>query len=202
MNMYDGMDMNMNGMDMNMNMNGMSINMGGGGMMPMGGMGMNNMNMMNNIGNMNMMNNQGNINIMNMCGNGMMLMGGGGNNCNINANVLNNCFNCGNYFGSNLTKKLNPNSIPQGKMNFFFVTTREVEANIIVDFSCTVKELIILYLKRMDRANLINDPNIQSIFLYNAKKIDINSTKTVFQYFHHFSNARIIDKKEKNLIGA
>ena len=186
MNGCDGFDQSMlmmailmNGMMPNMNVGGNNMNMNN---MNMNNMDMNNMNMFGN-NNMNMFGN----NNMNMFGNNNMGMFGNNNMNNMNMFNFNNANNTSNF------------QPIQGKVNVVFVTTNGVKSNMVVDYGTTIKNMIELYLLRVDRKNLIGSKEIY--FLHNAKYLDINDSRKVESEFNPGEN-RVLVNDAHNLIGA
>ena len=160
-------------------MNGMMPNMN------IGGNNMNNMNNMNMFGNNNM-NMFGNNN-MGMCGNNNMGMCGNNNMNNVNMFNFNSASNTSNF------------QPIQGKVNVVFVTTNGVKSNMVIDYGTTIKNMIELYLLRVDRKNLIGSKEIY--FLHNAKYLDINDSRKVESEFNPGEN-RVLVNDAHNLIGA
>ena len=97
---------------------------------------------------------------------------------------------------------MNSTNVPQipGKMNIVFKKTDGMLKIIQADLGTTVGQLIILYLKRMDRENLIgNEKDI--CFLYDATKLKYNDNRRIEQVFK-FVNPCIMVNDVHNLIGA
>ena len=100
---------------------------------------------------------------------------------------------------NNMNNNMNMQQSP-GKMNVVFKTTNGNIKNVQIDIGKTIGELIILYLKRMDRENLIgNERDI--CFLYDATKLKYNYNRRVEQVFR-FVNPCIMVNDVQNLIGA
>lgn len=168
----------------NMGMVGMQP-MGMGGMQPMGmgmqqpmGMGMGGMpfmNMQNLVMDMNNMNN------MNMQG-----MNIGGND---------------NWLQGYNTVKTNANNIGGNKMNCIFNTTTGKTLNILIDHGKTVNDLVKIYFARVELPDLINRKE-DICLVYNATKIDFNSTEKVENFFKFNPNPTILVNDIHNLIGA
>ena len=103
---------------------------------------------------------------------------------------------------NNINNNMNNNNVPQapGKMNIVFKTTGGAIRNIQADLGMTIGQLIALYLKRMDRENLIgNEKDI--CFLYDASKLKYNDNRKIEQVFK-FTNPSIMVNDVQNLIGA
>ena len=103
---------------------------------------------------------------------------------------------------NNMNNNMNNNNVPQapGKMNVVFKTTSGTIKNIQADFGTTIGQLIILYLKRMDRENLIgNEKDI--CFLYDAAKLKYDDNRKIEQVFK-FVNPCVMVNDVQNLIGA
>ena len=147
-------------------------------------------------------------------------------NNNFNNNNFNNNFN-NTGFGPNLntmiqgmnmggvsgwrdlynTKNQNANQL-QGTVNFsggrkvnlLFRTTKGMKINMMIDFGKTVREMIEIYFKRVEKPDLINRPQ-DICFIFNAKRIDFNEQRKVEDYFGGiFANITVNDVKD--LIGA
>ena len=154
---------------------------------------------MNNISNMNMggnnMNNMmphmnmGNMNNMNMFGNNMNNMNM--NNMNMFGNNMNNM---------NMNTVNNADTTP-GKITVIFTTTQGVNTTMVFDYGTTMKKVFELYLKRVDRENLIGNIDNKVYFIFNSNKMDINDNRTVENVFQ-FGGCRIIVNDVHNLIGA
>ena len=102
----------------------------------------------------------------------------------------------------NNINNMNNMNMPQipGKMNIVFKATSGAIKNIQTDLGTTVGQLIVLYLRRMDRENLIgNEKDI--CFLYDATRLKYNDNRKVEQVFK-FVNPCIMVNDVKNLIGA
>ena len=103
---------------------------------------------------------------------------------------------------NNINNNMNNMGMPQvqGKMNIVFKATNGNIKNIQADIGMTVGQLIILYLKRMDRENLIgNEKDI--CFLYDATKLKYNDNRRIEQVFK-FVNPCVMVNDVHNLIGA
>ena len=103
---------------------------------------------------------------------------------------------------NNMNNNMNNTTVPQspGKMNVVFKTTAGTIKNIQADFGTTIGQLIILYLKRMDRENLIgNEKDI--CFLYDAAKLKYDDNRKIEQVFK-FGNPSVMVNDVQNLIGA
>ena len=103
---------------------------------------------------------------------------------------------------NNINNNMNNMGMPQvqGKMNVVFKATNGNIKNIQADIGMTVGQLIILYLKRMDRENLIgNEKDI--CFLYDATKLKYNDNRRIEQVFK-FVNPCVMVNDVHNLIGA
>ena len=177
----------------------------------------NNNNFNNNFNNNNFINNNFNNNNFNNKFNN--------NNNFINNNFNNNFNNTG--FGPNMntmiqgmnmggvsgwrdlynTKNQNANQL-QGTVNFsggrkvnlLFRTTKGMKINMMIDFGKTVREMIEIYFKRVEKPDLINRPQ-DICFIFNAKRIDFNEQRKVEDYFGGiFANITVNDVKD--LIGA
>ena len=103
---------------------------------------------------------------------------------------------------NNMNNNMNNTTVPQspGKMNVVFKTTAGTIKNIQADFGTTIGQLIILYLKRMDRENLIgNEKDI--CFWYDAAKLKYDDNRKIEQVFK-FVNPSVMVNDVQNLIGA
>ena len=175
-----GMNMGMPNMGMNMgmpNMGVMDMNMG---MMPNMGMnmGMPNMGFMDmNMGMMGMQN--VNMQGMNVGGNQNWMQG-----YNTNNNAVNN------------------NSFSQKKISCMFKsTTGQQPIMILMDHGKTVNDLVKTYFARVGQPDLINTKDAICL-LYNATKINFNSTQKIEDFFGSNSNPQILVNDVNNLIGA
>ena len=100
---------------------------------------------------------------------------------------------------NNNTVDNNPTS--GDKKTIIFKTTQGVITNVTIDHGKTVSELLQLYLKRMGKAELIN--NREGIcFVFNANKIPFDSPIKVGDFFGFNSYPNIIVNDVNNLIGA
>ena len=100
---------------------------------------------------------------------------------------------------NNMNNNMNMQQSP-GKMNVVFKTTNGNIKNVQIDIGKTIGELIILYLKRMDRENLIgNERDI--CFLYDAAKLKYDDNRKIEQAFK-FGNPSVMVNDVQNLIGA
>ena len=94
---------------------------------------------------------------------------------------------------------MNTQQVP-GKMNIVFKATSGAIKNIQTDLGTTIGQLLVLYLRRMDRENLIgNDKDI--CFLYDATRLKYDDNRKVEQVFR-FINPCVMVNDTKNLIGA
>ena len=155
--------------------------------------------------NMNMNMNQMPMN-QNMMNNQMQGMGG------MNMNNMNNMNNQNMQMGMNQQmagmqnmnnmsnmNNMNTQQVP-GKMNIVFKATSGAIKNIQTDLGTTIGQLLVLYLRRMDRENLIgNDKDI--CFLYDATRLKYDDNRKVEQVFR-FINPCVMVNDTKNLIGA
>ena len=120
-----------------------------------------------------------------------------------NWSAMYNPININNMNNNNINdNNMNNNSAPQipGKMNIVFKKTDGIIKIIQVDIGTTVGQLIALYLKRMDRENLIgNDKDF--FFLYDAAKLKFDDNRRIEQVFR-FVNPTILVNDVHNLIGA
>ena len=97
---------------------------------------------------------------------------------------------------------MNSTNVPQipGKMSIVFKKTDGMLKIIQADLGTTVGQLIILYLKRMDRENLIgNEKDI--CFLYDATRLKFDDNRRIEQVFK-FVNPTVLVNDVHNLIGA
>ena len=95
----------------------------------------------------------------------------------------------------------NSNLTSGNKITVVFKTTQGVITNVTIDHGKTVSELLQLYLKRMGKAELIN--NREGIcFVFNATKINFDSQTKVEDFFKYNSFPNIIVNDVNNLIGA
>ena len=86
------------------------------------------------------------------------------------------------------------------KVNLLFRTTKGMKINMMIDFGKTVREMIEIYFKRVEKPDLINRPQ-DICFIFNAKRIDFNEQRKVEDYFGGiFANITVNDVKD--LIGA
>ena len=184
--MYGLPNMGMGGMMPNMYMQNMGMGgamdmgmgMGMGGMMPNMGMGMGGMmpNMgMGMGGMMDMQNMQG----MNIGGNQNWMLG---------------------YNTSNSTA--NNNGPSQRKISCMFKrTTGQNPIMILMEHGKTVNDLVKTFFGRIGQPELIN--NTEGLcLLYNATKINFNSTQKIEDFFGNNSNPQILVNDVNNLIGA
>ena len=156
----------------------MNMNMGNMGM-NMNGMNMNGMNIMN----MNDMMNNMNIPGMNIGGNENWLKG---------YNVNNNNNNGGNNINSQ-----------DKKITCIFNTTTggKKPITILIDYGKTVNELIKIYFARLSQPELM-ERRQDICLLYNAHRIDFDSTQKVEDFFKYNTSPTILVSDLQNLIGA
>ena len=143
-------------------------------------MGMNNMNNFNNMNNINMFNNgsQG----INLDQNDPLRLIYGGNP---NTNQGNSQF-------------MGPNN----KINIVFKTTGGLITNLTVDPERSITDILLLYLKRVDKAEYYK-PNKDIFFLNNAKKINVYDKRKIRELFgFNLGQIIIMVNDVKNLIGA
>ena len=103
---------------------------------------------------------------------------------------------------NNINNNMNNMNTPQtpGKLNIVFKTTGGAMTNIPVELGTTVGQLLALYLRRMDRENLIgNEKDI--CFLYDAAKLKFNDNRKIEQVFR-FTSPSVMVNDVQNLIGA
>ena len=105
------------------------------------------------------------------------------------------------YNTSNNTGNQN-NSPPSGnKINCIFNTSTGNTFAILIDYGKTIKELITVFFKRVNKPELFNRTE-DICFLYNANKININSQEKVENYFGFNGTPRISVNDTGDLIGA
>ena len=96
------------------------------------------------------------------------------------------------------------------RINYRFNTTQGLTTNISFNENGSIGDLIKLYLKRVDRPDLISslmkeDKNLvdkKLVFLWNANILDINDTKKAKDFFKGVNNPSIVVNDINNLIGA
>ena len=96
------------------------------------------------------------------------------------------------------------------RINIIFRTTQGLTTNISFNENGSIGDLIKLYLKTVDRPDLISslmkgDKNLvdkKLVFLWNANILDINDTKKVKDFFKGVNNPRIVVNDVNNFIGA
>ena len=169
-----------------------------------------------NFGDMQGMNNNMMINMMNnmminnMMMNNMMPL----NNCmpinngvplnNNNNNMLNNNMQndqLGMIYGTDKNFTLPNQGNQSNKINVVFKTTNGLITNLTIDGEKTVSDLILIYLKRVDRTKLFKE-NSGILFLHNANKINIFDKTKIKDLYGSFSQIIIMVNDVKNLIGA
>ena len=149
---------------------------------------------------------------------------------NNNFNNFNNCNNCNNFNNIQMNMNMgfdpNQNMNMQGvniggwqgiyntaiqnqnknmfskpeKFNAIFRTTKGIRHIIMIDFNKTVSDLIKIYLTRVERPDLFDNPQ-DVFFICNAKRINNNEQRTIEQYFRDY-NGFITVNDTKGLIGA
>ena len=87
------------------------------------------------------------------------------------------------------------------KINVTFKTTNGLITNLTIDTEKTINDLILIYLKRVDRTNLFKEDS-GILFLQNAKKMNIFDKTKIKDFFGDFSQVIIMVNDVKNLIGA
>ena len=190
--MFGNMQMGGGGMMMNP-----GFNMGMGGMQPMG-MGMQQMGMGG----------------MQPFGMGMQQMGMGGiqpmniQSLGMDMNNMNNINMQGMNIGGNenwllgySTVKKNSNNNGGNKINCIFNTTTGKTINILIDYGKTINDLVKIYFARVEQPDLINRKQ-DICFVFNATKIDFDSTEKVEDFFKFNANPTILVNDIHNLIGA
>ena len=105
----------------------------------------------------------------------------------------------------NINLEQNNENKKEKKINIRFSTTQGTITNISFNENGSIGDLIKLYLKRVDRPDLISslmngDKSIA--FLWNANKLDINDTKKAKYFFKNDMKPKIVVNDIHNLIGA
>ena len=91
---------------------------------------------------------------------------------------------------------------PKDKINITFKTTGGLITNIAFDQEKTITEALLIYLKRVNKAEYYNN-NDDIFFLNNAKKIDVYDKRKIRDLFgFNLGHIIIIVNDIKNLIGA
>ena len=91
------------------------------------------------------------------------------------------------------------------RINIIFRTTLGLTTNISFNENGSIGDLIKLYLKRVDRPDLISslmNGDKRIAFLWNGNLLDINDTKKAKDFFKGVNNTRIVVNDINNLIGA
>ena len=178
-----------------------NMQMGGGGMMMnpgfnmgMGGMLQMGMGGMQPIGMVMNQNGMGGMPQMGMGGMQQMNM----QNLGIDMNNMNNLNMPGMNIGGNenwlqgySTVKKNSNNTGGNKINCIFNTTTGKTINILIDYGKTINDLIKIYFARVEQPDLINRKQ-DICFVFNATKIDFDSTEKVENFFKFNSNPTIL----------
>ena len=110
----------------------------------------------------------------------------------------------------NINLEQNNENKKEKKINIRFSTTQGTITNISFNENGSIGDLIKLYLKRVDRPDLISslmkeDKNLvdkKLVFLWNANILDINDTKKAKDFFKGVNNPSIVVNDINNLIGA
>ena len=110
----------------------------------------------------------------------------------------------------NINLEQNNENKKEKKINIRFSTTQGTITNISFNENGSIGDLIKLYLKRVDRPDLISslmkgDKNLvdkKFVFLWNAIKLDINDTKKAKYFFKNDMKPKIVVNDIHNLIGA
>ena len=110
----------------------------------------------------------------------------------------------------NINLEQNNENKKEKKINIRFSTTQGTITNISFNENGSIGDLIKLYLKRVDRPDLISslmkgDKNLvdkKLVFLWNAIKLDINDTKKAKYFFKNDMKPKIVVNDIHNLIGA
>ena len=161
----------------------------------------------------NMMNN---LILNNMMVNNMMAL----NNCMPMNNVMpmNNCMPMNNVmpFNNNNNRQNDQLGMVYGsgenlilpnqanltnKISVVFKTTNGLITNLTIDREKTVSDLILIYLKRVDRTKLFKE-NSGILFLHNAQKLNIFDKTKIKDMYGSFGQIIIMVNDVKNLIGA
>ena len=93
------------------------------------------------------------------------------------------------------------NSPGSNKINITFKTTSKVKTNIVADYGQTMRDIILLYLKKEGKENLFKRCS-GIFFLYNAQMIDVFDETKVEEFFKDVSNPLIFVNEMKFVIGA
>ena len=91
------------------------------------------------------------------------------------------------------------------KIHIIFMTVQGVKTNIIFDANNSVGDLLKLYLKRMDRQDLISslmEGSTKIVFVWNAIQLKINDTTKVKDVFKNNVSQKIVVNDIDGLIGA
>ena len=110
----------------------------------------------------------------------------------------------------NINLEQNNENKKEKKINIRFSTTQGTITNISFNENGSIGDLIKLYLKRVDRPDLISslmkgNKNLvdkKLVFLWNAIKLDINDTKKAKYFFKNDMKPKIVVNDIHNLIGA
>ena len=127
-----------------------------------------------------------------------------GNNFLPNMNIGGNDF-WKNIYGDGINLQQNMNLNQQqaiyDKLNVVFKTTGGLKMNIFVDIGTSISDTILLFLKRVGKAELFH-PNSGIYFLCNARKINIYDKTSIENFTGGQINPVIMVNDVKNLIGA
>ena len=90
------------------------------------------------------------------------------------------------------------------KINVIFKTTQGVTHTLVYNYGTTVDEVLQKYLKRVNRADLINDEQNKGkiCFLFNAAQLKFGDQTTIENFFKGISNPKVVVNDVNNLIGA
>ena len=116
----------------------------------------------------------------------MMMMNN--NNFIPNNNFIQN-FNMNNNIFPGNNMMFNDNNIP--KMNIEFKTTKGIRINIEVKYGTTIAELLAIYLKKIERPELIGKSD-KIEFLFNACKLRFEDITPIEQFFKNSTNPKIV----------